>query len=131
MFQMPYTEPTVIKEKECNFVKGILVNARVGQFISFDSYYNISFAEDDEKHWTGIVNKLEGYARSKVNAIGYNISKGEKFDKFFIYVTGAKEPTFYGLLFINTKTGKTMNVYNINYEYTNLAVYINNAIHRN
>lgn len=130
-FEMPYIDCLNFKEKELQTIINIISGSRVGQLISFNGYYNISFNEEDKQHWKPILSNLESFSRSKTNCFSYNILNGNKYDKVFIYQTGGKEGGFYGFLFLNSIENKSLHLYNLKYDYTSLIVYLNQMVQKN
>jgi len=127
-FEMPYIECGNFKEKEILTILNIVNGSRVGQKIGFSGYFNVSFNEEDKQHWKPIFTYLDNFSRSKTNAFCFNISDFDKYDKIFVYYNGIRDSLYYGLLFYNSNTGKSVHLYNLDYDYTNLIVNISRVI---
>lgn len=125
--QMPYTECNNFKEKEALNILAIIGGARVRDFISFTGYANITFDDNDIKHWHPKVKQLETFTRNKSNALVFNIF-GCSYDKMYVYKSNLKDNGFYGIILYNTENQKSSNIFNIEYDYSKLMIYINRII---
>lgn len=124
---MPYTECVNFKEKEAMHIASIVNGARISDYLGFIGYANITFDEEDYKHWNPKFNVLESFTRNKSNALMYVLRKCE-YDRLFIYKTNTKESGFYGIVLYNTETGKSSNVFNIELDYSRLMITIGRII---
>ena len=127
-FEMPYIDCGIFKEKEILNILNIISGSRLGQNVGFGGYYNICFNEEDKQHWKPIFTLLDGFSRSKTNSFCLNISNNSRFDKVFIFYNGVKDSLYYGLVFLNSETNKSLHLYNLDYDYTNLIVNISRTI---
>ena len=125
--QFPYTEFSNFKEKEALNILSIIGGTRVRDFISFTGYSNISFDDDDTKHWKPKAKQLESFVRNKSNALVFNIHNC-LYDKMYVYKSNLKDSGFYGLIFYNTENQKSLNIFNIEYNYSKLIISINRIL---
>ena len=127
-FEMPYIDCGILKEKEILNILNIISGSRLGQNVSFSGYYNVCFNEEDKQHWKPIFTFLDGFSRSKTNSFCLNILNNSRFDKVFVFYNGVKDSLYYGLVFLNSETNKSLHLYNLDYDYTNLIVNISRTI---
>lgn len=121
---MPYINCDNYKEKELMHFIGIISGSRTGLLLNGYSFGNIIFNEEDKKHEFPIIMELDSFSRSKTNCLIYNIKNDNKYNKLFIYQTLNKDNPYYGILVYNTETGKSVHIYNIEYDYTKLIIYM-------
>ena len=126
-FEMPYSECCNFKEKEISFIKFFLKDILMNKYIKFSSYGNIIFEPEDKKHNFPIITQIKEFSRSKTNCIIFDLIDCE-YDKIFLSKTKYKEESFYGIILYNTETDNKINIYNIELDYTKLAITINRII---
>lgn len=130
-FEMPYIECQNFKEKEGYIISGIISGGRIGSFINFSGFANIAFDDEDIQHWHPKVTILEKFTRSNSNALVYNINSNNKYNKIFVYKTNTKDSGFYGLLFYNTETNKSLHIFNVELDYSRLVINMSRVVENN
>ena len=126
-FEMPYSECANFKEKEISFIRFILKDILMGEYIRFSGYGNIIFNDEDKRHNSPIISQLKEFSRSKTNCVIFNLYNC-KYDKLFLSKTKYKEESFYGIVLYNTQNNDKINIYNIELDYSKLAITINRII---
>lgn len=116
-FILCYLNADNFKEKSARNLMNVIGGSRMMNFMTFDSFGHIDFAEDDSTHSHPLVSKLDKFSRSKTNCLIYdlkeNIYNRAEYDKCFIYRSnGYREPSF-GFVFLNTETNKCKHIFNI------------------
>lgn len=131
-FEMPYIEPLSFKEKEATTIANIICGSRLGELIYFGGYSNISFKDDDKQHWNPNVILMDGFTRNKANCLCFNTRKEDgKYDKIFVYTNGIRDSLYYGFLLYNTKQNKSVHIFGMTADYTNLVVRLNDIMKKN
>lgn len=126
-FEMPYSECINFKEKEISFIRFILKDILMNEYLRFGGYGNIVFNDEDKRHVLPIISQLKEFSRSKTNCIIFDLIDC-KYNKIFLSKTKYKEESFYGIILYNTETKEKLNIYNIDLDYTKLAITINRII---
>lgn len=116
-FILCYLSTDNFKEKSARNLMNVIGGSRMMNFMTFDSFGHIDFAEDDNTHSHPLVSKLDKFSRSKTNCLIYdlkeNIYNRAEYDKCFIYRSnGYREPSL-GFVFLNTETNKCKHIFNI------------------
>lgn len=116
---MPYTDPTNFKEKEAHHIISIINGGNIRDNVKFRGYGNMFFDEEDNRHWNPNFIQLENYTRNKSNILIFDLLNCE-YDKMFVYKTNGKIDGFYGIVVYNTLNQKSVNIFNIEYNYAKL-----------
>lgn len=124
-FNFYYIEFTNFKEKELLILRHVINGARIGQYLSFDKYANISFSDNDTKHINPCITELNSFTRGKTNCIIFNMKNVKDYDKCLVYQTLFKNDGFYGYIFYNSETHKYKHIYNVSYD---LSLLLNNIV---
>lgn len=120
---MPYTETTNFKEKEAQYINTIIYGGHIRDYVSFAGYANMFFDNEDTKHWNPKFVMLNGFTRNKSNVLAYNLHNCT-YDKMFIYKVTYKQDGFFGIIIYDTKTCKSVNIFNIENDYSKLIINI-------
>lgn len=116
-FIMCYLTTDNFREKSARLLMETFTQSRMNNFMKFDSFARIDFAEDDRKHERPMVTKFDKFNRSRTNCLIYdlveNIYNRNEYDKCFIYRSNGYRDSSYGCVFLNTKTGRTKHVFGI------------------
>lgn len=119
------------KQKSAYILNGLFAGGRMIDYAVFSSYGIITPL--NEKNNQIHIEEVDKFNRAKVNCIIYDLTYNKyndgKYDKMFIYYsTVTRDTTWYGYVFYNTKTGKTLHKYCIDYLDDKLYQYIYKSI---
>lgn len=96
------------QEKEAKCINNIIRNARVGAYMQFEAFTNISFANADEYHKEGNLNTQETFNKKLTNGLLYNI-KHDLYNKCLVYrASFAKGNDEYSYILYNTENDNKM-----------------------
>jgi len=106
--QLLYLDIAKIKEKDLFILKNTIDGSRLNdEHLRFNSFANISFADDDKKHQFGIIVPYASYNRLKVNCLIYdlkeNVQNNGQYDKLFVFTTKG-DGNYLSYIMYNTKT---------------------------
>lgn len=119
------------KQKSAYILNNLFAGGRMIDYAVFSSYGIITPL--NEKNNQIHIEEVDKFNRAKVNCIIYDLTYNKyndgKYDKMFIYYsTVTRDTTWYGYVFYNTKTGKTLHKYCIDYLDDKLYQYIYKSI---
>jgi len=119
------------KQKSAYILNRLFAGGRMIDYAVFSSYGIITPL--NEKNNQIHIEEVDKFNRAKVNCIIYDLTYNKyndgKYDKMFIYYsTVTRDTTWYGYVFYNTKTGKTLHKYCIDYLDDKLYQYIYKSI---
>ena len=119
------------KQKSAYILNGLFAGGRMIDYAVFSSFGIITPL--NEKNNQIHIEEVDKFNRAKVNCIIYDLTYNKynegKYDKMFIYYsTVTRDTTWYGYVFYNTKTGKTLHKYCIDYLDDKLYQYIYKSI---
>lgn len=119
------------KQKSAYILNALFGNGRMRDYAVFSSYGVITPLND--KNNKIHIEEIDKFNRSKVNCIIYDLTYNKynehKYDKLFIYYsTVTRDTSWYGYVFYNTKTEKTLHKYCIEYLDDKLYQYIYKSI---
>lgn len=131
-FIMAYIEPFNFKEKDIKIIDNIITNARLGNNIYFYKVGNISFAEDDVKHWNPHIELFDSYKRGKTNCICFKHKDpgNHAFKYIFVYETNNHDNGFYGIIAYDEHNNTNSHIYGLAWDYTNLVVNLQRVANR-
>ena len=130
-FEMPYINGANFKEKEILNIANIINGSRIGENVYFCGYGNMSFSDEDNKHWYPRITKLDGFIRNKTNLMILNIKSNNKYNYIFIYQTTTKDSGFYGILMYNSETNDSLHIYNVEYDWSRLVIVLSRIVQNN
>ena len=119
------------KQKSAYILNALFAGGRMVDYAKFSCYAVITPL--NEKNNRIHIEEVDKFNRSKVNCIVYDLTYNKynegKYDKVFIYYsTVTRDTSWYGYVFYNTKTGKTLHKYCIDYLDDKLYQYIYKSI---
>ena len=119
------------KQKSAYILNALFANGRIIDYAKFSCFGNITPLND--KNNKIHVEELDKFNRTKVNCLIYDLTYNKyndgKYDKLFIYYsTVVRDTNWYGYVFYNTQTGKTLHKYCIEYADDKLYQYIYKSI---
>lgn len=119
------------KESEVSNIINLISPSRVGRCIRFKCYGNASFNEDDLKHETVTIKELDNFERNNSNVVVFEvIDENYKFvyTELFLYHNTSTSQSSYGLISYNSKTGKTTQKIQIDYDSYDLMIALNKVM---
>ena len=121
-----------LKIKECDLLRHIIEVARIGQYIYFNNYANISFDVEDKLSRFGKVELFENFDRKKTNCMVFNLPKSQinnnRYNKLFLYMHSTRSDTYYGFVLYNTATGKCTQIPDVSGEPNDIIQRLNKCI---
>jgi hypothetical protein len=116
----------MFKQKQAYILKNTISNSRLGYYLSFDNYANISFDENDRKFRYPKIEMLDDFNRNKTNCLVYNIKPDTDiyrfYNKVFVFQYIGKIESFYSIILYHTETGKFTHKFFIEYDVTNICI---------
>lgn len=115
------------KQKQSYVLRNIIENSRLQANLSFDSYAEIVFDENDKHLKFPEIIPIKEYNRNKTNCLIYNIkdNMSKYFDKMFVSQYIGNIHSYYDVVFYNSATNRVLHKYCINYDYSDLCITIN------
>ena len=114
------------KKKQAHIIINMIDLSKLNDDMVFESFGNIKFDETDKSHKYPEISYMEDFNRVKTNCLIYNLKNTSKnqgvYDKCFIYNSVGTYENNYGYVFYNTKTGKMMHKYFVDYAEDTLCV---------
>lgn len=119
------------KQKSAYILNALFAGGRMTDYARFSCYGIITPLNDKNNRIQ--IEEVDKFNRAKVNCIIYDLTYNKYndgiYDKLFIYYsTVTRDTSWYGYVFYNTKTGKTLHKYCIEYSDDKLYQYIYKSI---
>lgn len=119
------------KQKGALIFQNLMGGGRMVDYAVFNGYGLIT--PNGHKADKITIEETDKFNRLKTNCIIYDLKYNKynpgKFDKCFIYKTNmGKDKAFYGYIFYNTETGKSINKFNVEFSDDKLYQYIYRSI---
>ena len=121
-----------LKIKECELLRHIIEGSRIGQYMNFNNYANISFDDEDKLSRFAKIELLENFDRKKTNCMVFNLAKSQlnndRYNKLFLYMHSTRSDTYYGFILYNTATDKCTQIADVSGEPNDIVQRINRCI---